>query len=77
MFSAHIRNIAYEGFLACFKLVCESVKIQPVRFRLAQKFRQNVLAKEGGYFPRLLFSLKNSNSKAGVSTLGSFLSCCY
>lgn len=50
MFSARIRNIAHEGFLACFKLVCESVKIQPVRFSLAQEFRQNSAGKRRWIF---------------------------
>lgn len=45
-------------------------------FRLAREFRQNVLAKEGRYFPRLLFSLKNFSSKAGASPLGSLWSHC-
>ena len=33
--------------------VRSSVKIQQVRFRPAQEFGQNMLAKEGSYFPRL------------------------
>lgn len=49
MFSPYIRNFAREGLFSSFILVCEFVKIRPVRFSLAQKFRQNVL-------PRRIFS---------------------
>lgn len=57
--------------------VRNSVQIQPARFRPAQEVRPNVLAKEGGYFPRLpSFSLKRSDAEAGASPFDSLLSHC-
>lgn len=56
--------------------VRNSVKIWPVRFRRAQDLRWNVLAKEGGYFPGLLFHWKIQTPRLEWAFFGSLLSHC-
>lgn len=56
--------------------VRNSVKIWPVRFRWAQDLRWIVLAKEGGYFPGLLFHWKIQTPRLEWAFSGSLLSHC-
>lgn len=70
MFSLDIRNIAREGSLGSFKLVCASVEIRPVKFRLTQGFRQNML-KEGGYFSQAIVLTEKFKFQGWSESFGS------